>query len=59
VGVPISYAIGQSAPLIAASWGVLVWGEFAKAPRIAWVALCWMAIFYIAAIGLIALAYNG
>lgn len=24
VGVPISYAIGQSAPLIAATWGVLV-----------------------------------
>ena len=59
VGVPISYAIGQSAPLIAASWGVLVWGEFAKAPRIAWVALGWMAVLYIAAIGLIALAYNG
>jgi glucose uptake protein len=59
VGVPISYAIGQSAPLIAASWGVLVWGEFAKGPRVAWVALCWMAVLYIAAIGLIALAYNG
>jgi glucose uptake protein len=59
VGVPISYAIGQSAPLIAASWGVFVWREFAGAPRVAWVDLCWMAVLYIAAIGLIALAYNG
>jgi glucose uptake protein len=59
VGVPISYAIGQSAPLIAASWGVLVWREFAGAPKSAWTALCWMAVLYIAAISSIALAYNG
>lgn len=59
VGVPISYAIGQSAPLIAASWGVFVWREFAGASRSAWLALLWMAILYIAAIGLIAMAYNG
>jgi glucose uptake protein len=59
VGVPISYAIGQSAPLIAAGWGVFVWREFAGAPRTAWTALAWMAALYIAAIGLIALAYNG
>ena len=42
VGVPISYAIGQSAPLIAASWGVLVWREFRGAPNSAWVSLGWM-----------------
>src|ERR1700722_3538175 len=58
VGVPISYAIGQSAPLIAASWGVLVWREFRGAPNSAWVSLGWMFICYIAAISLIALAYN-
>lgn len=58
VGVPISYAIGQSAPLIAASWGVLVWREFRGAPDSAWVSLGWMFVCYIAAISLIALAYN-
>jgi glucose uptake protein len=57
VGVPISYAIGQAAPLIAASWGVLVWREFAGAPRIAWVSLAWMFVLYIAAIAAIARAY--
>jgi len=57
VGVPISYAIGQSAPLIAASWGVLVWREFAGAPAGAWVSLGWMFVLYVAAIAMIALAY--
>src|SRR5712664_1164133 len=28
-GVAISYAIGQSAPMVAALWGVLAWKEFA------------------------------
>jgi glucose uptake protein len=59
VGVPISYAIGQSAPLIAAAWGVLVWREFRGAPPSAWASLAGMFLCYIAAIGLIALAYNG
>jgi glucose uptake protein len=59
VGVPISYAIGQSAPLIAASWGVFVWHEFANAPKRAWVSLRWMFVLYIAAICLIAYAHNG
>ena len=58
VGVPISYAIGQSAPLIAAAWGVFVWREFANAPAAAWRALALMALVYVAAIGLIALAYQ-
>ena len=59
VGVPISYAIGQSAPLIAAAWGVLVWHEFADAPKGAWKALLQMFGAYLSAITLIALAYNG
>jgi glucose uptake protein len=59
VGVPISYAIGQSAPLIAAAWGVLVWHEFRGAPRGAWTALVLMALSYVAAIALIASAYGG
>lgn len=59
VGVPISYAIGQSAPLIAASWGVFVWHEFENAPKRAWVSLGWMFVLYMAAICLIAFAHNG
>ncbi len=59
VGIPISYAIGQSAPLIAAAWGVFVWREFAGAPAAAWSALRWMFVLYIGAVSLIALAYNG
>jgi glucose uptake protein len=59
VGVPISYAIGQSAPLIAAAWGVLVWREFTAAPASAWIYLGGMFLSYVAAIGLIAFAYEG
>lgn len=58
LGVPISYAIGQSAPLIAAAWGALVWREFAGAPRQAWTSLALMFVCYIAAIGLVAAAYQ-
>ncbi|MGA2149213.1 MAG: hypothetical protein ABSH49_30105 [Bryobacteraceae bacterium] len=58
VGVPISYAIGQSAPMIAALWGVVVWKEFAGADRKAWSFLTLMFVCYIAAVGIIALAYK-
>jgi glucose uptake protein len=58
VGVPISYAIGQAAPLVAASWGIFVWHEFTGAPKPAWRALQIMFALYLAAIGLLALAYN-
>lgn len=58
VGVPISYAIGQSAPMIAALWGVVVWKEFAGAERKAWTYLGYMFACYLAAIGVIALAYS-
>jgi glucose uptake protein len=57
LGVPISYAIGQSAPMIAALWGVLVWKEFAGASRKAWVYLALMFVLYVAAVTVIALAY--
>ena len=59
VGIPISYAIGQAAPLVAATWGIFVWHEFTGAPKLAWRSLQWMFALYIAAIGLLALAYNG
>ena len=58
LGVPISYAIGQSAPMIAALWGVLVWREFAGAGRKAWSYLGMMFVLYVAAVTVIAMAYE-
>ena len=57
-GVAISYAIGQSAPMVAALWGVFVWKEFAGAGSKAKMYLAGMFIFYGVAILLIAKA-NG
>lgn len=57
VGVAISYAIGQSSPMIAALWGVLVWKEFRGADSKAWVYLTLMFLSYIAAVISIAKAY--
>ena len=55
-GVAISYAIGQSAPMVAALWGVLAWKEFRGAPRKAYTYLAFMFIFYLFAILLISRA---
>lgn len=53
-GVAISYAIGQSAPMVAALWGVLAWKEFAGAgPGAKWY-LTLMFAFYCLAIVLVA-----
>jgi glucose uptake protein len=57
-GVAISYAIGQSAPMIAALWGVFVWKEFAGAPVKAKLYLAGMFAFYCLAIFFVAKA-NG
>jgi glucose uptake protein len=57
-GVAISYAIGQSAPMVAALWGVLAWKEFAGAGRGAKLYLTLMFVFYGFAIVLVAKA-NG
>jgi glucose uptake protein len=59
VGVAISYAIGQSAPMIAALWGVLVWKEFRGADGKAWAYLTLMFIAYLGAVVTIAMAYKG
>jgi glucose uptake protein len=53
-GVAISYAIGQSAPMVAALWGVLVWKEFAGAGSKAKTYLFLMFVFYCLAILLVA-----
>ncbi len=57
-GFAISYAIGQSAPMVAALWGVLAWKEFAGASSKAKVYLALMFVFYAFGILLVARA-NG
>jgi glucose uptake protein len=57
-GVAISYAIGQSAPMVAALWGVLAWKEFEGAGSRAKLYLALMFVFYCLAIVLVAKA-NG
>jgi glucose uptake protein len=58
VGVAISYAIGQAAPMVAAFWGVFVWKEFRGAAPAAKKYLAAMFVFYVLAIIIIARAYN-
>jgi glucose uptake protein len=53
VGFAISYAIGQSAPLVASLWGIFVWKEFAGAKPAAARALAGMFLFYVAAIAVL------
>jgi glucose uptake protein len=57
-GVAISYAIGQSAPMVGALWGVFAWKEFAGAGSRAKIYLSLMFVFYALAILLVARA-NG
>jgi glucose uptake protein len=54
----IAYAIGQSAPMVAALWGVLAWKEFAGSDARAKTYLTLMFVFYALAILLVAHA-NG
>jgi glucose uptake protein len=58
VGVAISYAIGQAAPMVAALWGVAVWHEFRGAPPRANRLLVLMVACYVAAVAVVAAAYN-
>jgi glucose uptake protein len=57
-GFAISYAVGQSAPMVAALWGVFAWKEFAGAPSKAKTYLFLMFVFYCIGILLVAKA-NG
>ena len=57
-GVAISYAIGQSAPMVAGLWGIFAWKEFANSGPRARMYLVLMFIFYAFAIALVARA-NG
>lgn len=53
-GVAISYAIGQSAPMVAALWGIFIWKEFDGSGAEAHKYLGFMFLFYVLAIVLIA-----
>jgi len=57
LGVAIAYAIGQSSPMVAALWGVLVWKEFEGAGAKAKGYLAAMFAAYILALVVIAKAY--
>jgi glucose uptake protein len=57
VGFAAAYAIGQSAPMVAALWGIFVWKEFEGAPGKAKSYLALMFLFYIGAIAVIANAF--
>ncbi len=59
VGVPITYAIGQSSPMIATLWGVFAWHEFRGANLKARLYLTGMFAAYLLALVLIARAYSG
>jgi len=56
VGFAVSYAIGQSAPLVASLWGIFVWKEFAGAGPVATRSLAAMFLFYVAAIAVLSRA---
>jgi glucose uptake protein len=56
VGFAVSYAIGQSAPLVASLWGIFAWKEFAGAGAAAKRALAAMFVFYVAAIAILSRA---
>src|SRR5581483_11602021 len=58
VGVAISYAIGQAAPMVAALWGMAVWHEFRGAPARAWTYVALMFASYAAALAVLASAYG-
>jgi glucose uptake protein len=54
VGFALSYAIGQSAPMVGALWGVFAWKEFSGAGPRAKIFLTLMFVFYGLAILLLA-----
>jgi glucose uptake protein len=58
LGVAIAYAIGQSSPMVAALWGILVWKEFAGAGGKAKGYLAAMFVSYMLALVVIAQAYS-
>ena len=56
VGPAVSYALGQGATMISAAWGVFIWREFRSAPAGTVRLLVIMFVFFVAGLGMIALA---
>jgi len=56
LSVAVSYSIGQSAPMVAALWGIFIFSEFDGAPKMSYVLLVAMFLFYFAAISAIAMS---
>jgi len=52
-GFAISYGLSNSAPIVAALWGIFVWKEFARAPRGTGKLLFLMFLFYLIGLALI------
>ncbi len=52
-GFAISYGLSNSAPVVAALWGIFVWKEFAVAPKGTGRLLVLMFVFYLAGLALI------
>ncbi|MDR3286388.1 MAG: GRP family sugar transporter [Prevotellaceae bacterium] len=55
-GAPISYALGQGAPMIAAFWGLFIWKEFIKGDKSVNRLLAIMFLLFIAGLSLIVLS---
>jgi len=52
-GFAISYGLSNSAPVVAALWGIFVWKEFARAPKETNRLLALMFVFYLVGLALI------
>ena len=57
-GPAVSYALGQGATLVSALWGILVWKEFAGAPRKSSVLNFAMFVLFVAGLGALVVAGN-
>ncbi|MCQ2389307.1 MAG: multidrug DMT transporter permease [Kiritimatiellae bacterium] len=55
-GKAISYALGQGATLVSALWGILVWKEFAGAPKASHALNAAMLVLFVAGLALLVLA---
>ena len=58
VSLAVSYSMGQSAPMVAAMWGLFVFGEFEGAPLSSFILMAFMFLFYFGAIACIAMSSN-
>ena len=55
-GPAVSYALGQGATLVSALWGILVWKEFAGAPRKSALLNCAMFVLFVSGLGALVMA---